>query len=189
LNQLVQGTIRPMPPRRLDHRAAASVLASGWGTTVTMAQVANSLGVAKPTLYRLAHSKEELLRACVDAEMERLLDHLHGSLSELDGAAALEMAAEGLRAVERYAADSPGGFRLLFECRGPHSQDALSRLEARLAELLRRNAQQAGRSPKHPDLLASALLGAATAIVSRALAQGAVIDAEAVAADFSAALP
>jgi AcrR family transcriptional regulator len=189
LNQRVHGTIWTMPPRRLDYRTASNVLASGWGTTVTMAQVAASLGVAKPTLYRLAHSKEELLRACVDAEMERLLGHLHGSLSDMDGAAALEVAAEGLRAVERYATDSPGGFRLLFECRGPYAQEALNRLEARLAELLRRNAQQAGRSPKHPDLLASALLGAATAVVSRAVAQDAVIDAEAVAADFSAALP
>ena len=172
----------------LDHRAASSVLADGWGPTVTMAQVAARLGLAKPTLYRLAGSKEELVRICVDAETERLLDHLHRAMSGLDGAAALELAAEGLRAVERYAADSPGGFRLLFEQRGPHAHEALARLEARLADLLRRNAQQAGRSPRHPDLLAAALLGAAASIVSRGLAQGRAIDAEVVAADFSAAL-
>lgn len=175
-------------PRVLDHRAASSVLAEGWGATVTMAQVAASLGLAKPTLYRLAGSKDELVRICVDAETERLLDHLHRALSGLDGAPALELAAEGLRAVERYAADSPGGFRLLFERRGPDAHEALTRLEARLADLLRRNAQQAGRSPQRPDLLAAALLGAATAVVSRGLAQGRAIDAEVVAADFGAAL-
>lgn len=180
--------LTPHGPRLLDHRAAASVLAEGWGPTVTMSQVAARLGVAKPTLYRLAGSKEGLVRICVDAETERLLDHLHRSLSGLEGAAALELATEGLRAVERYAADSPGGFRLLFERRGPDAYEALNRLEARLADLLRRNAQHAGRSPKRPDLLASALLGAAAAVVSRGLAQGRAIDAEVVAADFSAAL-
>ena len=156
-------------PRRLDHRAASSVLAEGWGATVTMAQVAARLGVAKPTLYRLAGSKEQLVRACVDAEAERLLDHLHGTLAEMDGAPALELATAGLRAVEAYARDSPGGFRLLFERRGPEAHEAVGRLEARLADLLRRNAHQAGPWPDRPDLLAAALLGGAAAVVSREL--------------------
>jgi AcrR family transcriptional regulator len=175
-------------PRVLDHRAASGVLAEGWEPTVTMAQVASRLGLAKPTLYRLASSKEELVRICVDAETERLLEHLHHALSQLDGADALALAAEGLRAVERFAADSPGGFRLLFAQRGPHAHEALTRVEGRLADLLRRNARQAGRAPKRPDLLAAALWGAAAAVVSRAVAQDRAVDAEVVTADFTAAL-
>ena len=69
-----------------------------------------------------------------------------------------------------------GGLAKLFERRGPDVQDALRRLEARLAELLRR------RAPAHPDLLAAALLGAAAAVVSRAHADGRVVDADALAA-------
>jgi AcrR family transcriptional regulator len=188
LNRRVHATLDGMPrgPRRLDHRAASAVLAQG--PTVTMSEVATQLGVAKPTLYRLAGSKEQLVRECVDAEAERLLDFLHGALADTEGASGLDMATAGLRAVERYADDSPGGFRLLFERRGPEAQDAVTRLEIRLAEMLRRNALQAGRSPRHTDLLGSALLGATVAIVSRALADGTPVDAEAVAGDFAAAL-
>jgi AcrR family transcriptional regulator len=174
--------------RRLDLRAASEALAEGWEPSITMAEVAGRLGVAKPTLYRLAGSKAALVRACVDAEMERLLDHMHGALTASAGASALELAAEALRAVDRYAADSPGGFRLLFERRGPDAQAAIARLETRLTELLRRSAQQAGRSPVRPDLLAAGLLGATAAIVSRGLADAGPVEASVVAADLMAAL-
>jgi AcrR family transcriptional regulator len=144
--------------------------------------------LAKPTLYRLAGSKEALLRACVDAEAERLLDHLHGALSELDGLAESGVIVAGLDAVERYADDSPGGFRLLFEHRGREATQALSRVEARLANLLRVSAQRSGDTPGRPDLLAAALLGACAAVVSRALAQGGAVDAGAVAEDLGIVL-
>src|SRR5688500_3810837 len=100
LNRTVHATIARMPrpmsptpdgPRTLDHRAASGLLAQDWGPAVTMARVAAGLGLAKPTLYKLAGSKEELVRLCVNAETERLLDHLHGALSGLAGAAALEL--------------------------------------------------------------------------------------------------
>src|SRR5688572_7278333 len=56
--------------RQLDLRAASAVLAAG--DEVTMDDVAAHLRVAKPTLYRLAGSKAQLIRACIDAEAERL---------------------------------------------------------------------------------------------------------------------
>jgi AcrR family transcriptional regulator len=169
LNVSVHGTIRAMRRRQLDLRAAAAVLAEG---ELTMSEVAERLGVAKPTLYKLAGSKDELIRACVDAEAERVVGHLHEHLA----GASTAWVREALRAMAAYADDSPGGFRLLFERRGPDVQEALRRLEARLADLLRRNAAA------HPDLLAAALLGAAAAVVSRAHADGRVVDAEALAA-------
>ena len=153
-----------------------------------MAQVAATLGLAKPTLYRLARSKQELLRACVEAEAERLLDYLHGALTELDGARSGSAFAAGLRAVERYAGDSPGGFALLFEHRGREATHALGRVEARLATLLRACIGGADGELQRADLLAAALLGASAGVVSRALAQGGEIDGQAVADGVGSAL-
>jgi AcrR family transcriptional regulator len=131
--------------RRLDLRAAATALADG---DLTMAQVAEGLGVAKPTLYKLAGSRDALLRACVETEAERLLGHLHDH-------------PDPVRAVAAFAEDSPGGFRLLFERRGPEAGEAVRRVETRLAQL-------AGCDV----LRAAARLGGAAAVVSRARADG-----------------
>jgi AcrR family transcriptional regulator len=131
--------------RRLDIRAAAAVLAEGG---VTMSEVAERLGLAKPTLYKLAGSRDELVRTCVETETERLLGHLHER-------------AYVMRAMAAFADDSPGGFRLLFERRGPEADDAVRRVETRLAEL--RGCD---------DLRAAGLLGGAAAVVSRARANG-----------------
>jgi hypothetical protein len=88
----------------------------------------------------------------VETEAERLLGHLH----------AHEPSGEGvLAAVDAYERDSPGGFRLLFERRAAASEEALRRVEARLAE-------QAGGDV----LRAAGRLGAAAAVVSRARADG-----------------
>ena len=135
-----------MPSARLDLHAAAAALADG---EPTMAEIARRLRLAKPTLYKLAGSRDALVRACVETEAERLLGHLHAHEASGDGV---------LAAVDAYERDSPGGFRLLFERR---ADGAVRRVEARLAE-------QAGG-----DLLrAAAWLGAAAALVSRARADG-----------------
>ncbi|HEX6944964.1 MAG TPA: TetR family transcriptional regulator [Casimicrobiaceae bacterium] len=142
--------------RQLDLRAAAAILAD---RDVTMTEVAARLGVAKPTLYKLASSRDELVRRCVETEAERLLGHLHEHEATPAGV---------LRAVEGYARDSPGGFRLLCERRAAEAEGALRRLESRLGELARSD-----------DLRGAALLGGAVAVVSRALADGLAIDAAA----------
>src|SRR3954469_7655660 len=135
---------------RLDLRAAAAALADG---EPTMAEVAERLGVAKPTLYKLAGSREQLVRACIETEAERVLGHLHGRDAVL---------AEVTRALDAYAGDSPGGFRLLFERRGPEVEPVLRRLETRLG-----------------GLRGAAVLGAAAAVVSRARADGVPAEAPA----------
>src|SRR3954470_7577896 len=114
--------------RRLDLRAAAIVLAD---RDATMAHVARRLGVAKPTLYKLAGSRDALVRACVETETERLLGHLHETPDDV------------VHAVAAFADDSAGGFRLLFERRGPEADEAVRRLETRLAELARRDGLRA----------------------------------------------
>src|SRR3954447_24949654 len=122
LNAPVHVSIAAVPPRRLDLRVAAAAVADG---EPTMAEIARRLSVAKPTLYKLARSREELVRACVETEAERLLGHLHGHEPSSAGV---------LAAVDAYAGDSPGGFRLLFERRPAAGEQAMRRVEARLAE-------------------------------------------------------
>ena len=131
---------------RLDLRAAAAVLADG---DPTMAEIARRLGVAKPTLYKLVGSRGELVRACVETEAERVLGHLYERAGSERGLA------EVTAALDAYAGDSPGGFRLLFERRGPEAEAALRRLETWLG-----------------GVRGAALLGAAAAVVSRARAEG-----------------
>src|SRR5437773_11223742 len=96
LNAPVHGTIVVMRRGHLDLRAAAAVLAEG---ELTMSEVAERLGVAKPTLYKLAGSKDELIRACVEAETERVVGHLHERLAGAPAA----WVPEALRAMTAYA--------------------------------------------------------------------------------------
>jgi len=132
--------------RSLDLRAAAAALADG---EPTMAEIAARLGMAKPTLFKLAGSREALVRTCVETEAERALGHLFehaGAEATLAGVTA---------ALDAYGRDSPGGFRLLFERRGRHVEGSLRRLETSLG-----------------GLRGAALLGAAAAVVSRAREDG-----------------
>src|SRR6266511_5407149 len=83
----------PRPRKQLDFRAAAEALTAPGAEVATMAVIARRLDVAKPTLYRMAGSREELVQICIDAEAERLLEQLHR--------------AHGLRGLVRVAEVSP----------------------------------------------------------------------------------
>src|SRR3954452_7259172 len=98
-------------PVRLDLRAAAAALGDG---EPTMAEVAARLGMAKPTLFKLAGSRDALVRSCVETDAERALGQLFAHAGR-PGAGLPEVTA----ALDAYARESPGGFRLLFERRGP----------------------------------------------------------------------
>jgi AcrR family transcriptional regulator len=124
-----------------------------------MAGIARSMGVAKPTLYRLVGSREALVQLCLDAEAERLIGHLHERFRD-DGHA--EPAELVDAAVSGLAAESPAGFALLFGGAFPEARAAVRRVEDRLAELLRRRAVDDG------PVAAARLLGAATAGLRRA---------------------
>src|SRR5688500_12454840 len=109
--------------RNLDVRRASVALAD---EAATMATIARAVGVAKPTLYRLATSREALIGLCADAEAERLIGHLHARRDDVDGA------------VRAFAADSPGGLVLLFGRGHAQGRAAVRRVEDRLAETLER---------------------------------------------------
>jgi AcrR family transcriptional regulator len=147
----------PRPRKQLDFRAAAEALTVPGAETATMAAIARRLEVAKPTLYRMAGSREELVQLCVDAEAERLLEQIHRAGS-----------AGGFLA---FVEDSPAGFRLLFDGRHPQARQAVRRVENRLGDDLRR------RGVPQAPLLAAGLMGLAAGVARRSLEDGVPLQA------------
>lgn len=144
---------------------------------VTMDTVARRLGLAKPTLYRLASSRAALVEMCVDAEAERVLDHLHAAYARGLGETPRERLAAGWVALLRHAEESPDGFGLLFSGRYPEARAAVRRIEDRLRDLIRREpASTAPAAARHPEVLAAAMLGAVAAVARRRLEDGAEPD-------------
>jgi AcrR family transcriptional regulator len=143
--------------RELDLAAAAAALVPDGTDLPSMAAIARAVGVAKPTLYRLAGSRDELVVLCIDAEAERLIGHLHETFANGSARDASDLVDA---AVERYAAESPGGLELLFGGRYPPARDAVRRVEDRLTALLRR---RSGALPRTSVVDAARLLGATSA--------------------------
>ena len=150
--------------KQLDLSAVAEVLADPALERPSMDAIARRLGVAKPTLYRMAGTREELVALSVDAEAERLLEHVHRS---------------GVTGVFDFAGDSPAGFTLLFGGRRPEARSAVRRVEARLAATL-------PDAVESPDAVAAGLLGLAAGVASRALEDGALGEPERLRSDFDA---
>ena len=144
--------------KQLDYRALSEALTEH----SSMGDLARHLGVAKPTLYRMGGSREELISLAIDAEAERLLEHVHR---------------DGLRGVFGFAADSPAGFVLLFGDRYPEARLAMRRVENRL---------QLEIGAGNHDLAAAGLLGMVAGIARRALEDGGLADPERLGSDFDA---
>ena len=159
------------PRKQLDFGATAEALTAAGSENVTMEGIARRLAVAKPTLYRMAGSREELVAICVDAEAERLLEQIHRGFGPADSAPAARLA-EGFGAFFRFVEDSPAGFLLLFGGRYPEARQAVRRVENRLGDILRREARAAGREVPHIEVLAAGLLGLAAGMARRAVEEG-----------------
>lgn len=142
----------PRPRKQLDFRAAAEALTAPGAEQATMAAIARRLEIAKPTLYRMAGSREELVQLCVDAEAERLLEQLHR--------------AGGAGGFLDFVEDSPAGFALLFGGRHPQARQAVRRVENRLADDMHR------RGVPQAQAVAAGLLGLAASVARRALEDG-----------------
>jgi AcrR family transcriptional regulator len=158
----------PRPRKQLDFRTAAEALTAPGGDRATMAAIARRLEVAKPTLYRMAGSREELLRICVDAEAERLLEQMHRGFGPHDAPPA-ERLADGFRGFFRFVEDSPAGFVLLFGGRYPEARQAVRRVENRVRDMLQREMRAAGRGAWPAEALAAGLLGLAAGVARRAI--------------------
>lgn len=136
-------------------------------------ELARAAGVAKPTLYRAHGSKDALFLACVEAEVEQLLERLYAAWAKaLD--APLEQALAALaRALLTHAAERPHAFRLLFETADHRGSTVagdvagtVERIVDRLAELLARHPAWHA-DPADAELVAGLLPAAAVNAVRR----------------------
>jgi AcrR family transcriptional regulator len=146
----------------LDLRLVAEALSDQAFERVDMDTIARRLGVAKPTLYRMAGSRDELIALSIDAEAERLLEAIHR---------------DGPGGFFAFAEAAPAGFLLLFGGRYPEARHAVLRVEHMVARSMRNTGPGAAAA-------AVAFVAAAAALVSRAEQSGRSLKAERLRSDF-----
>ncbi len=96
-------SVRTLLRDRLLDAAAAITASEGWGA-VTMAKLAEEVGVSRQTVYNELGSKPKIAEALVMRELDRFLDIVRGRLAgETELVAALRSACEG--ALEAAAAN------------------------------------------------------------------------------------
>lgn len=164
----------PRPRARLDPAALTRAFAPDGLHGTTSAEVARCAGVAKPTVYAHAASKDAVFLACVEAEVERLLSALADAERATQAAPARARLAALAQAILAHAVATPAAARLLHQT-ARHADSsvavdvdaALARLPARIATILRRDT-----TPACAERVGAALLGAAAALALRASAVG-----------------
>src|ERR1044072_9034824 len=109
-------------------------------------ELARAGGVAKPTLYRAYPSKDALFLACVEAEVEQLLETLYAAYAKTLDATLADALTALVRGLLTFADESPAGFRLLLVTADHHDSTVaddvagtIDRVVDRLAELLARH--------------------------------------------------
>ncbi|MCW3041705.1 MAG: TetR family transcriptional regulator, partial [Solirubrobacterales bacterium] len=134
------------PRSTIDPKAVAAAFAPDGLHGVSASEVAARAGVAKPTLYAHGRSKEAVFLACVEAEVERLLDRLSAAdLSTREQGVAARASAIVLALID-HARAHPHAFRLL-NVTGRHrdsgvaaaTDGALDRVPMWIAAALRRD--------------------------------------------------
>lgn len=156
----------PRPRARLDPAAVTRAFAPSGLHGATSEAIARSAGVAKPTVYAHAGSKEAIFLACVEAEVERLLSEISQADLETRSLSARARVAALAEAIIEHGRTHPAAARLL-HLTARHTGSgvatdvdaALTRLPAGIASILRRDT-----APACAERLAPALLGAAAAI-------------------------
>lgn len=158
----------------IDTRRLVEAFAPDGLHGVGMVEIARAAGVAKPTLYRSHPSKDALFLACVEAEVERLLERLYDAWAAARNAPLVDVLAAFVRALLAYADEEPNAFRLMFVT-AAHSGSTvaddvagtLDRITDRLAELLARHPEWHA-DPADAELVAGLLPAAAVNAVGRA---------------------
>ena len=159
------------PRARLDLAALADAFAPDGIHGVSASELAAHLGVAKPTLYVHGTSKESLFLLAVEAEVERVVDRLHGADRATVGRTARDRATAAVRALLDHAATRPDGARLLHRTAyhassgvSPDVVATLRRVPDRIAVSLRRDLAADGLDPTLAPFLARALHAGAYAL-------------------------
>jgi len=125
-------TVQTLLHERLLDAAAAITTEAGWGT-VTMAKIAEVVGVSRQTVYNELGSKPQIARALVDRELARFLEVVRERMSgQQELGAALQAACEG--ALETSAANPL--VRAIFESAHNGGSDLLPLLTTDSAALI-----------------------------------------------------
>ena len=139
------------PRAQIDFSRLATVFAEE-GPGASVEHLARAAGLAKPTLYARVGGRDELFRATIDAELERLLERLRDAADRSRYAGPRERIA----ALASELADTPrAGARLLLVT--APSAAAHRRLRTAIVEGIRRDG---GLAAEDAELIAIALLGA-----------------------------
>ena len=125
----------PRPRARLDHAAIAAAFAPDGLHGVSAAQVAARAGIAKPTLYAHGRSKEQILLACVEAEVERLLDRLYAAEQRTRDLTASRRAGALVLAILEHAVHWPHSARLLHLTARHATSTVAAEVDAALARM------------------------------------------------------
>lgn len=162
------------PRAHIDASALAEAFAADGLHGTSSAALAEALGVAKPTLYVHGQSKDALFLRAVEAEVERVLDHLHAANRTGVGRTARFRATAAAQALLEYAALRPLGARLLSRTATHESssvaaavQAAVQRIPDRIEAGLRRDLTADGLDPTAAPFLARAIYGSAVALSER----------------------
>ncbi len=155
----------PRPRARLDQSAIATAFAADGLHGVSADEVARRAGVAKPTLYAHGHSKDAVFLACVESEVERLLDRLYVAEDRTRGLSATHRIGALALAVIEHGLEHPAAARLLHATARHRTSSVAGEVDAALARL---RAGIAAALREHvtfgqADHVATALLGAAGA--------------------------
>jgi AcrR family transcriptional regulator len=153
----------PRARSRIDPAELAAAFAPDGLHGVSASELARHAGVAKPTLYAHGGSKDAVFLACVEAEVERLLQRLHGA----DAATAghdLERRATALSAaLLAHAASHPAAFRLLHRTAEHRSSTVAGAVDRALARIPQRLDAALGHAREGAG---TALWGAAGALAA-----------------------
>jgi AcrR family transcriptional regulator len=123
-------------PEVLD-AALKLFLVSGYDGT-SMQAVADEAGVTKPVVYACFNSKDELFRALLAREEERIVGEIRGAFANADLSDPETTLVEGFTGFLRAVGDSPEVYRLIFLGEGGGNAAVAHRIQRGREEQVRR---------------------------------------------------
>jgi AcrR family transcriptional regulator len=110
--------------------AALELFLEGGYQGTSMEAIARAAGVTKPVVYACYPGKDELFRALLAREEERILSEIQGAFSESDLADPEETLVKGFTSFLRAVAASPDVYRLIFLGQGGGNMAVAKRIQA-----------------------------------------------------------